>query len=150
MVFFSGLALWILAVLVTGLTRNPNLIPTVVLVGSFLIPATAVIYYLDHLPSPTVSAQRVFIAFLYGGVLGVLAASLLEAWLLQDGPLVYVGVGLIEEFAKVLALLLIWFANRTINRYFLQTVFFDRRMIAIGITAMFGRVQICSANCMAM
>src|SRR5947207_2269372 len=107
MVFFSGLALWILAVLVTGLTRNPNLIPTVVLVGSFLIPATAVIYYLDHLPSPTVSAQRIFIAFLYGGVLGVLAASLLEAWLLQDGPLVYVGVGLIEEFAKVLALLLI-------------------------------------------
>jgi len=107
LVFFSGLVLWILAVLVTGLTRNPNLIPTVVLVGSFLIPATAVIYYLDHLPSPTVSAQRVFIAFLYGGVLGVLAASLLEAWLLQDGPLVYVGVGLIEEFAKVLALLLI-------------------------------------------
>ena len=107
LVFFSGFVLWILAVLATGLTRNPNLIPTVIFVGSFLIPATAVIYYLDHLPSPTVSAQRVFIAFLYGGVLGVLAASLLEAWLLQDGPLVYVGVGLIEEFAKVLALLLI-------------------------------------------
>ncbi|MGZ3302009.1 MAG: PrsW family intramembrane metalloprotease, partial [Isosphaeraceae bacterium] len=99
--------LWILSVVVTGLTQNPNLIPTVVLLGSFLVPATAVIYYLDHSPSTTASAQRVFLAFLYGGVLGVLAASVLEAWLLQNAPLVYVGVGLIEEFVKVLALLLV-------------------------------------------
>jgi protease PrsW len=106
-VFLSGLVLWILSVLVTGLTQNPNLIPTVVLLGSFLVPATAVIYYLDHAPSTTISGQRVFLAFLYGGVLGVLAASVLEAWLLQDGPLLYVGVGLIEEFVKVLALLLV-------------------------------------------
>jgi protease PrsW len=106
-VFVSGLVLWILSVVVIGLTQNPNLIPTVVLLGSFLVPATAVIYYLDHTPSTTVSAQRVFFAFLYGGVLGVLAASVLEAWLLQNGPLVYVGVGLIEEFVKVVALLLV-------------------------------------------
>ncbi|MGZ3434366.1 MAG: PrsW family intramembrane metalloprotease, partial [Isosphaeraceae bacterium] len=106
-VFLSGVVLWILSVVVTGLTQNPNLIPTVVLLGSFLVPATAVIYYLDHSPSTTVSAQRVFLAFLYGGVLGVLAASVLEAWLLQNAPLVYVGVGLIEEFVKVLALLLV-------------------------------------------
>jgi protease PrsW len=106
-VFVSGLVLWILSVVVTGLTQNPNLIPTVVLLGSFLVPATAVIYYLDHAAGSTVSGQRVFLAFLYGGVLGVLAASVLEAWLLQNGPLVYVGVGLIEEFVKVLALLLV-------------------------------------------
>jgi len=106
-VFLSGLALWILSVVVTGLTQNPNLIPTVVLLGSFLVPATAVIYYLDHSAGTTVSGQRVFFAFLYGGVLGVLAASVLEAWLLQNGPLVYVGVGLIEELVKLLALLLV-------------------------------------------
>src|ERR1700730_15153674 len=106
-VFLSGLVLWILWVVVTGLTRNPNLIPTLVLLGSFLVPATAVIYYLDHAPSTTVSGQRVFFAFLYGGVIGVLAASVLEAWLSQNGPLVYVGVGLIEEFVKVLALLVV-------------------------------------------
>jgi RsiW-degrading membrane proteinase PrsW (M82 family) len=47
------------------------------------------------------------LAFLYGGVLGVLTASVLEAWLLQDGPLIYVGVGLIEELAKLLALVLV-------------------------------------------
>jgi len=106
-VFLSGLVLWILSVVVTGLTQNPNLIPTVVLLGSFLVPATAVIYYLDHSAGTTVSGQRVLLAFLYGGVLGVLAASVLEAWLLQNGPLVYVGVGLIEELVKLLALLLV-------------------------------------------
>lgn len=106
-VFLSGLLLWILSVLVTGLTGNLNLIPTVVMLGSFLVPATAVTYYLDHAPSSTISAQRVFFAFLYGGVLGVLAASLLEVWLLQNGPLVYLGVGLIEEFAKLVAFLLV-------------------------------------------
>jgi RsiW-degrading membrane proteinase PrsW (M82 family) len=105
--FASGLFLWLMSIAVTGLTDNPNLIPTVVLLGSFLVPATAVIYYLDHAPSTTISAQRVLFAFLYGGVLGILTASLLEAWLLEDGPLLYVGVGLIEEFAKILALLLV-------------------------------------------
>jgi protease PrsW len=112
-VLLSGLLLWILSVVVTALTGNLNLIPTVVMLGSFLVPAAAVTYYLDHAPSNTISGQRVFFAFLYGGVLGVLAASLLEVWLLQNGPLVYLGVGLIEEFAKFLALLLVaWGVRR--------------------------------------
>jgi len=37
---------------------------------------------------------------------------LAEAWLLQDGPLVYLGVGLIEEFAKLLALVLVCWGLR--------------------------------------
>ena len=99
--------LWILSVLVTGITSNVNLVPTVILLGSFLVPVTAVTYYLDHSPSVSVSRQRIFFAFVYGGVLGVLAAAVLEAWLLQDGPLIYLGVGLIEELAKLIALLLV-------------------------------------------
>ncbi len=93
--------------MVTDLTGNLNLIPTVVLLGSFLVPTTAVVFYLDHDPSATISSQRIFFAFVYGGVLGVLTASLLEVWLLQDGIFIYLGVGLIEELAKVLALLLV-------------------------------------------
>jgi len=103
----SGLLLWLLSVAVTELTGNVNLIPTVILLGSFLVPGAAVLFYLDREHSPTVSGQRVFVAFFYGGVLGVLTASVLEAWLLQDGPLVYLGVGLLEELAKLVALLLV-------------------------------------------
>jgi protease PrsW len=131
-VFLSGLALWILSVVVTALTENPTLIPTVVLLGSFLVPAAAVVFYLDHAPSTTITAQRVFFAFAYGGVVGVLAASVLEAWLLQDGPFVYVGVGLIEEFAKVVVLL---FAAIGIRRYTMRDGIILGAAVGFGFAA---------------
>ena len=106
-VFITGLVLWFASVLVTGLTSNLNMIPTVILLGSFLVPATAVVWYLDHYQSAELNPWRVLSAFLVGGVLGVLAASILEAWLLNDGLLVYLGVGFLEEFAKLLALLIV-------------------------------------------
>jgi RsiW-degrading membrane proteinase PrsW (M82 family) len=112
-VFLVGLALWAASVLVTGLTLNANLIPTVVLLGSFLVPVTAVFWYFEHEAAPEVSSERVFYGFVVGGVLGVLAASLLEAWLVQDGLLMYLGVGFIEELAKLLALVVVAWRLRT-------------------------------------
>ena len=40
--FLGGLAMWLATVLVTFLTGNPNLVPTLVLLGSFLVPVTFV------------------------------------------------------------------------------------------------------------
>ena len=40
--FFGGMALWVVAVVITYATQNANLVPTVVLLGSFLVPATFV------------------------------------------------------------------------------------------------------------
>jgi RsiW-degrading membrane proteinase PrsW (M82 family) len=105
--FLIGLVLWIASIVVTAVTGNSNLIPTVVLLGSFLVPITAVIWNFDHEATSQLSIQRVFYGFLVGGVLGVLAASLLEAWLVQDGVFVYLVVGFIEEFAKLLALVVV-------------------------------------------
>jgi RsiW-degrading membrane proteinase PrsW (M82 family) len=106
-VFFTGLILWLASVLVTGITGNLVMIPTVILLGSFLVPVTAVVWYLDHYQSDVLSPWRVLSAFLVGGVLGVLAASILEAWLLSDGVLVYLGVGFLEELSKLIALVLV-------------------------------------------
>lgn len=106
-VFGIGAALWIASVIVTGVTGNLNLVPTVVLLGSFLVPMTAVVWYLDHYNGQTLTAQHVLYAFVVGGVLGVLGASLLEAWLLTDGLLIYLGVGLIEEACKLVALIVV-------------------------------------------
>jgi RsiW-degrading membrane proteinase PrsW (M82 family) len=106
-VFGIGLGLWFASVLVTGLTGNLNMIPTVILLGSFLVPVTAVVWYLDHYQSDDLSPWRVFSAFLVGGVLGVLAASILEFLLLGDGLLAYLGVGFIEELAKLIALVVV-------------------------------------------
>jgi RsiW-degrading membrane proteinase PrsW (M82 family) len=73
----------------------------VVLLGSFLVPVTAVVWYLDHDSSPALSPRRIVSAFLIAGVLGILAASFLEFWLVYGpGLRGNLKVGLIEEFVK--------------------------------------------------
>jgi protease PrsW len=113
-IFVSGLTLWSGAVLVTFATRNVNLIPTIILLGSFLVPVAFVSYAFSR-ADQVVTAQRIFTAFIYGGVLGVLGASVLEAALLRQpsGP-AYLGVGLIEEAVKLAAL---WLLARRLPRY---------------------------------
>jgi RsiW-degrading membrane proteinase PrsW (M82 family) len=113
-VFFTGLVLWIATIVVTAVTQNINNVPTVVLLGSFLVPATAVVWYVDHYQSPELTSALVVRAFIIGGVLGTLAASLLESWLLRSGWAIYFGVGLIEEGVKLLAL--VWVARSMTRR----------------------------------
>jgi RsiW-degrading membrane proteinase PrsW (M82 family) len=113
-IFVSGLTLWSAAVLVTFATGNSNLVPTIILLGSFLVPVAFVVYAFGR-ADQVVTAQRIFTAFIYGGVLGVLGASVLEAALLRQpsGP-AYLGVGLIEEAVKLAAL---WLLARRLERY---------------------------------
>ncbi len=113
-IFVIGLVMWLATVLVTFATKNANLIPTIILLGSFLIPVTFVTYAFGH-ADQVITAQRIFTAFVYGGLLGVLGASILEsAFLRQPSGLAYVGVGLIEEAVKLAAL---WLLARRLPRY---------------------------------
>jgi RsiW-degrading membrane proteinase PrsW (M82 family) len=113
-IFLSGLVLWSAAVAVTFATGNVNLVPTIILLGSFLVPVAFVTYAFGQ-ADEVVTAQRIFTAFVYGGVLGVLGASVLEAAVLRrpSGP-AYAGVGLIEEAVKLGAL---WLLARRLPRY---------------------------------
>jgi protease PrsW len=113
-IFVSGLVLWVATVAVTFATGNVNLVPTIILLGSFLVPVAFVTYAFGH-ADQVVTAQRIFTAFVYGGVLGVLGASVLEAAFLRrpSGP-AFVGVGLIEEAVKLAAL---WLLARHLPRY---------------------------------
>ena len=89
--------MWLLTVVVTFLTGNPNLVPTLVLLGSFLVPVTFVAWAFDRRDTGEITAALIFNTFITGGVLGVLAASLLETYLLHPSPWLFLGVGLIEE-----------------------------------------------------
>jgi RsiW-degrading membrane proteinase PrsW (M82 family) len=72
------------------------------------VPVTAVVWYLDHDPSPTLSPRRIVSAFIIAGVLGILVASLLEFWLVYGpGLLGMLKVGFIEEFVKGAAIVLL-------------------------------------------
>lgn len=99
--YFASLA----ALILTG---NPVLFPTVVMVGSFMIPITYVAFFYDrrHLSKLTVPA--IAQGFIYGGLFGVLAASVLEPIFIRQLDFVTAFVvGLIEEFVKVLGILII-------------------------------------------
>ncbi|MFD0683911.1 PrsW family intramembrane metalloprotease [Actinomadura fibrosa] len=103
-VLWTGLVLWTATVLVTVITANANLLPTIVLLGSFLVPVTFVVWAYEHGRAGEVTVPLLFNAFVVGGVLGVLGASLLERYFLAPSMWMYFGVGLIEELVKLLAL----------------------------------------------
>jgi RsiW-degrading membrane proteinase PrsW (M82 family) len=106
-VLLIGLGLWIATIVVAEVTDNALLLPTIVMLGSFLVPVTAVVWYLDHDPSEIITPRRVISAFVIGGVVGVLAASLLESWLLSPQAPNLIAVGLIEEFVKGLIIVFV-------------------------------------------
>ncbi|MDQ3886645.1 MAG: PrsW family intramembrane metalloprotease [Actinomycetota bacterium] len=114
-IFLTGLALWLLTVVVTFLTGNANLVPTLVLLGSFLVPVTFVVWAFSRRHSSQITAELLFSTFVTGGILGVLAASVLESYLLRPSPLLFVGVGLIEEAVKLSALVIL--TKRLAHKY---------------------------------
>jgi protease PrsW len=128
-VFLIGLVLWAASFAVARLTQNVILLPTIVLLGSFLVPVTAVVWYLDHDPSPALSPRRILVAFIIAGVFGVLAASILEYWLVPGGNLGPFVVGLIEELVKGVFIVVVAMGIRP---------FHVRDGIVLGATVGFG------------
>ncbi len=112
-----SLVLFLVSEQALRITGNRNFAPTVVLLGAFAIPAAVVAYFnsREHkadakthtLPQPVLVA-----CFVVGGVLGIVAAGIVEFAVLRTMALpVMFAVGLIEEGAKLivpLALLLRW------------------------------------------
>ena len=107
-VLLTALLLYFVGLAVLVLTSNPNLFPTVVMLGSFMVPATYVAFFYERRHLSDLSLPTTAQSFFYGGVLGVFAASLLEPLLVGslDFATAFV-VGLIEEFAKILGILVI-------------------------------------------
>src|SRR3984893_19233586 len=80
-VLLTGIVLFVAATLIMFLTGNPNLYPTVILIGNFLVPIAFVAFLYDHRHFSSLTPTTVATSFAVGGVLGVLGASLLESFL---------------------------------------------------------------------
>jgi RsiW-degrading membrane proteinase PrsW (M82 family) len=102
-VLVVGAVLWVLTIATTVATSNANLIPTLILLGSFLVPFSVVLFAAERI-STTFPTSALMIAFFVGGVLGVLGASVLEAPLHAGGLGGFLLVGFIEEFVKAVLL----------------------------------------------
>ncbi|CAN5664355.1 hypothetical protein BH10CHL1_BH10CHL1_18460 [soil metagenome] len=113
-----GLGLFIVTTIVMVITRNPNLYPTVILIGNFLVPIVFVTFLYEHQHLSALTPASIAQSFIVGGLLGVLGASLLEPLLVPAPGASTQGlsignaltIGLIEEGCKIVAV--IWLARR--------------------------------------
>jgi RsiW-degrading membrane proteinase PrsW (M82 family) len=108
-VLLTALVLYFVGIFILILTANPNLFPTVVMLGSFMVPAAYVVFFYERRHLSNLSIVNTAQGFFYGGVLGVFAASLLEPLFVGgSGDLfTFFQVGIVEEFVKILGVLLI-------------------------------------------
>ncbi len=107
-VLLTGLLAYLGGIFVLVLTGNPILFPTVVLIGCFTIPETYVAFFYERRHLSQLNMPTTARSFLYGGVLGVFASGLLEPLLIHELNFLSIFlIGLIEEFTKILGILLI-------------------------------------------
>lgn len=94
----AGIALWIITIVVTLWSENSNLIPTLILLGSFLVPLCILMFAAERVRG-SLTAVRLMLAFSVGGIVGVLGATVLEVDI-QPSWYMYLGVGAAEELVK--------------------------------------------------
>ena len=112
-IFVGGLVLLYLLERTLLATQSLNYVPSVLLLGAFLVPVTFVAYLYERLPRWEVPLPPVAVCFFWGGALGTVVAGSLEYDLLRSlGVLALLGIGLIEEGAKLIFPLIFYFLGR--------------------------------------
>jgi RsiW-degrading membrane proteinase PrsW (M82 family) len=102
-IFTGGLLLFIAIEEAFRITGNPNYFPTVILLGALLVPVSFVAYVWDKIPAKEISLSCLLTCFLGGGVVGLIAAGLIEYQTIQKmGIPMLLMVGLVEEGAKLI------------------------------------------------
>jgi RsiW-degrading membrane proteinase PrsW (M82 family) len=109
----SGLVLLFLVERTLIATSSPNYLPSVILLGAFLVPVTFVTYLYEKLPNWNLPLPALGVCFLWGGVLGTVVAGTLEYDVAKAlGILPTLVIGLIEESAKLIVPLGFYFFGR--------------------------------------
>jgi RsiW-degrading membrane proteinase PrsW (M82 family) len=112
-IFVSGLLLLFLVEWTLVTTGDPVYIPSAILLGAFLVPVTFTTYLYERLPDWDVALPAVAICFIWGGVLGTVVAGTLEYDVARTlGFLPKLGIGFIEESAKLILPLVFYFLGR--------------------------------------
>jgi len=112
-IFVGGLVLLYLLERTLLATQSLNFVPSVLLLGAFLVPVIFVTYLYERLPEWEVPPPSLAVCFVWGGVLGTVVAGVLEYDLLRGlGVIALLGIGLIEEGAKLIFPLIFYFLGR--------------------------------------
>ncbi len=100
-----GAVVWIVAAVITEVTDDNILVPTVIIVGSFMVPVTVAAFALSREREGYLTTEEVVLGFLAAGTLGVVTTALLETYLLPAAAGTFIAVGFVEEVGKGLVLL---------------------------------------------
>jgi RsiW-degrading membrane proteinase PrsW (M82 family) len=112
-ILVGGLILLCLVESTLVATQDLNYVPSVLLLGAFLVPVAFLTYLYERLPQWEVPLPSLAVCFVWGGVLGTVVAGTLEYDLLRSlGVFALLGVGLIEESAKLIFPLIFYFLGR--------------------------------------
>ncbi|WP_181803698.1 PrsW family intramembrane metalloprotease [Streptomyces shenzhenensis] len=102
----GGLALWALTAVIAYATGDTALLPTLILLGSFLVPVVFVLWaYERH--ARDLGGSAILGCFLTGGALGLPGASVAGSYLVRPSWGMFVCVGLAEEAVKLGALVFV-------------------------------------------
>jgi protease PrsW len=99
----GGILLFAIAEIALVTTGNPLFFPTVIMLGSFVIPITFVAYFYEYVRDRDISLPLLTTCFMVGGIIGVISAGSIEYGTLRNmGVPALFGVGLIEETVKLI------------------------------------------------
>ncbi len=127
-----GLLLWAVATVALAITEDQILLPSVVLIGSFLVPVATIFWFIDHRGDTELEERRLVTAFFVAGVLGMITSAALEVWLVPARLLPNLWVGLIEEGTKGIG---IWFMARGLQRFDVRDGILLGTVVGLGFGA---------------
>lgn len=108
-----GVASYLLVLHTLVATKNPNFVPSLILLGSIVVPASVLVFAASSGRTVVVPPGLIAIVAVLGGVLGTVAAGTLEYdVLVKLGTVPMLMVGLIEESAKLVVPLLVLIFSR--------------------------------------
>lgn len=112
--FLAGTLVWVFSAVITLVTKDDILVPTVIILGSFLVPGTLSAFALSRKREGYLTTEEVVLGFFMAGTLAVVSTAVLETYLLPKAKGTFIGVAIIEELGKLAILMLV--AHRVHHR----------------------------------
>ena len=98
--FAAGAIVWIFSAVLTEVTNDDILVPTVIILGSFLVPGTLSAFALSRKREGYLTTEEVVFGFLLAGTLALVSTAVMETYLLPEAKGTFIGVGIIEEYGQ--------------------------------------------------
>lgn len=99
------------------LFENPNFLPGLIIMGSFMVPISLLIFFWEMNTPQNISIYEIIKILFIGGVISLIITTLLDAFFGEQSSSVII-IGIVEETAKLLPI--IWIVKNRKYKYILN------------------------------